>query len=91
MSWPAGATPEGVHDLAGNVYEWVRDWYGPYSSAAATDPMGPGSGSSRVLRGGSFYLLPSYLRGANRGRNDPGYDSVSLGFRVVWASSGGQD
>ena len=88
MSRPAGATPEGVHDLAGNVWEWVKDWYGPYPSAAQTDPNGPASGSSRVMRGGSFRYDPNLLRGSFRSYREPGYVSANRGFRVAWP--GGQ-
>jgi len=80
-----GKTPEGVFDLAGNAWEWCRDWYGEvYSKDAQTDPLGPQIGSTRVSRGGYFGERPSFLRGAFRSFRYPlrGFDNH--GFRVVW-------
>ena len=91
MSLPGGATPDSIHNLAGNVWEWVADWSGPYSSADATDPTGPELGSNRVSRGGSFYDAPAYLRGSLRHSDTPGGTYDANGIRVVWAPAGGQD
>ena len=88
MAHPLGATPEGVHNLTGNVSEWVADWYGPYSRAAANDPTGSEFSTWRVSRGGSFYDGADDLRGSRRSFNVPGVEFGDLGFRVAWP--GGQ-
>ena len=56
----------GLYDLHGNVWEWVQDWYGDYSSGSSTDPSGASSGSYRVIRGGSWYLTARGCRSAFR-------------------------
>lgn len=62
-----GATPEGVYDMAGNVWEWVSDRYGDYRREEVHDPRGPEKGSpTRVFRGGYFRGPPLFLRGAYR-------------------------
>ena len=71
----------GFYDMHGNVLEWCHDWYGDYGSAA-TDPVGPTSGGSRVLRGGSWRNDARECRSAFRGRLDPDYYINCAGFRL---------
>ena len=77
-----GATPAGIHDLIGNVFEWCADRYGPYPNEAQTDPRGPASGRFRVIRGGAFTADNSWARAAARGARLP-KASYIVGFRVV--------
>jgi formylglycine-generating enzyme required for sulfatase activity/predicted Rdx family selenoprotein len=79
------ANPLGLYDMSGNVWEWCWDWYASISTGAVTDPLGPSSGSYRVLRGGSWsgdgIWYPNAV--ACRNRNDPSNRHNSYGFRVV--------
>jgi formylglycine-generating enzyme required for sulfatase activity len=82
-SFPGGVSWVGAMDMAGNVREWVADWYGPYASEAALDPQGPASGESRIPRGGSWYDTPDDIRSLNRGANLPDYTHPKVGFRCA--------
>jgi len=77
------ASPWGLHDMHGNVFEWCQDVSGEYPSGDVTDPMGPLQGEGRVLRGGSFFPNASSLRSANRSLNPPDVRSLHYGFRAA--------
>lgn len=80
-----GENAWGLCDMSGNVFEWTNDWYDDYSSAAATDPAGPPSGSSRVLRGGCWRYAAVLAAVANRD-GYPGNSSNFVGFRLSRSS-----
>ena len=77
--------PWGLYDMHGNVWEWVQDWYESYPEGTITDPTGPGTGSSRVLRGGGWNGAARVVRSASRGYWLPDDRYNRLGFRLVRA------
>ncbi len=82
--FPEGASPYGVLDMAGNVWEWLSTAYAPYPYRADDGREDPELDSPRVLRGGSFASMrSSFVRCASRSRSAPGRRSAHIGFRVA--------
>ncbi len=86
-SFPDGQSDYGVLNMAGNVAEWVSDWYDTrfYGRPEATiaDPVGPATGTEKVVRGGSWDAVPFFARSVHRQSYDPGRATAWIGFRCV--------
>ena len=89
-SFPGGRSPYGIYDTAGNVWEWVADWYDPayYANSPANNPQGPSGPTAeitmRALRGGSWVAAnENVFHTSNRNGLDPSQSSESLGFRCA--------
>ncbi len=75
----------GLHDMYGNAWEWVADWYSPvaYEQSEVINPDGPRQGTKRVRRGGSYHCPPHLIRSAYRTADDPEKAYSVLGFRLI--------
>ena len=84
-SGEAGRSPFGLHHMAGNVAEWVGDWFGNdyYASMPDRNPPGPPAGRYKSVRGGSWKSKPHMLRTATRGGAPPEQRSATIGFRCA--------
>jgi formylglycine-generating enzyme required for sulfatase activity len=88
-SYELGKSPFGVYDMAGNVWEWVNDWFSEtyYQNSPSSNPLGPDTGQYRVQRGGAWAnAADGAARSANRGGNDPSHWDALVGFRCALSS-----
>ena len=84
-SLPEGRSPYGIFHLAGNVREWVQDWYDPeyYQKSPLRNPKGPDTGILKVIRGGSWHSFLADLRTASRGKGGFALKTHGVGFRCA--------
>jgi len=85
MIYALGQSRYGVYNMAGNVWEWVSDWYSDdyYRSFPEDNPQGPDTGNEKVLRGGSWKDDYAEMRSVNREAEKPAYFSNVIGFRCA--------
>lgn len=75
----------GLYDMAGNVAEWVNDWYDSYSTKDEENPVGPSTGTSKCVRGGGWTDKVAKIALKERDKKDPLYHGVTVGFRIAYS------